>query len=136
MKQSNRKRAIVDARRAYSKILRDAGFSYQYIGDTLNKNHATIIHYVKSVDGLLKYDAVFEKKFMLAKKTFLKENQNLILDSKEDIYSVAIRLEDRLNKIISNKTNVLNELDNYGRENGENECVAYCKELITSLFDD
>lgn len=131
-----RKRRIVDARRAYSKILKDAGFSYQHIGHTLNKDHATIIHYVKSVDGLLKYDSVFEKKFMLAKKNFLKENKHLMLNSKEDIYTVAISLENRLNEIISKKAKILHKLESYENENGQNECVGYCRELMLSLFDD
>ena len=66
-----RKRRIVDARRAYAKILRDVGFSYEHIGDSIGKDHATIIHYVKSIDDLLQYDSIFEKKFILAKKQFL-----------------------------------------------------------------
>ena len=63
-----RKRATVDARRAYCKILRAVGFSYEHIGDSIGKDHATIIHYVKSIDNLLEYDSIFERKFILAKK--------------------------------------------------------------------
>jgi hypothetical protein len=131
-----RKRNIVDARRAYSKILKDAGFSYQHIGDSIKKDHATIIHYVKSVDGLLRYDSVFQRKFLLAKKNFIKENKQLTLNSKEDIYAIAINLENRFNEIISKKTNVLQKLEDYEKENGQNECTDYCKNLILSLFDD
>ena len=136
IEDTTRKRRIVDARRAYAKILKDAGFSYHYIGDSLNKNHATIIHYVKSVDDLLKYDSPFEKKFMLAKKNFLNENEHLILKSKEDIYTVAIVLEKKINKFISAKEKIIFSLEKYEKENGENECTNYCKELMLSLFDD
>lgn len=136
IEDTTRKRRIVDARRAYAKILKDAGFSYHYIGDSLNKNHATIIHYVKSVDGLLKYDSAFEKKFMLAKKNFLKENAHLIPNSKEDIYAVAIELENKLSKILSKKEKIIFRLEKYEKENGANECVDYCRELMLSLFDD
>lgn len=126
-----RKRRIVDARRAYSKILKDAGFSYQHIGYTLNKDHATIIHYVKSVDGLLKYDSIFEKKFILAKKKFLEENKHLMLHSKEDIYSIAISLENQLDKAKKVRNEIIDYLDNH-----EGECVDYCRKAMMSLFEE
>ena len=128
-----RKRQIVDARRAYSKILRDSGFSYEFIGKSINKDHATIIHYVKSVDSLLKYDAIFEKKFILAKKNFLEENKHLMLNSKEDIYAIAISLENRLNELISKRKKINELLDKYEKEN--KECVDFCREVILPLFD-
>lgn len=126
-----RKRRIVDARRAYSKILKDAGFSYQHIGYTLNKDHATIIHYVKSVDGLLKYDSIFEKKFILAKKKFLEENKHLMLHSKEDIYSIAISLENQLDKAKKVRNEIIDYLDNH-----EGECIDYCRKAMMSLFEE
>lgn len=126
-----RKRRIVDARRAYSKILKDAGFSYQHIGHTLNKDHASIIHYVKSVDGLLKYDSIFEKKFILAKKKFLEENKHLMLHSKEDIYSIAISLENQLDKAKKIRNEIIDYLENH-----EGECVDYCRKAMMSLFEE
>jgi hypothetical protein len=135
IEDNSRKRRLVDARRAYSKILKDVGFSYQHIGHSLGKDHATIIHYVKSIDDLLKYDSVFQKKFMLAKKNFLKENKHLIPNSKEDIYTVSIVLENRLSEILSKKEEIICSLDNYEKENGTNECIDYCKKLMLSLFD-
>jgi hypothetical protein len=131
IEDSTRKRRVVDARRAYAKILKDAGFSYQHIGHTLNKDHSTIIHYVKSVDGLLKYDSVFEKKFILAKKNFLKENKHLMLNSKEDIYAIAISLENQLDKAKKVISEIIDYLDNH-----EGECVDYCRKAMMSLFEE
>jgi hypothetical protein len=128
-----RKRQIVDARRAYAKILKDAGFSYESIGKTINKNHATIIHYVKSVDSLLKYDSIFEKKFISAKKNFLEENKHLMLNSKEDIYAIAISLENRLNELISKRKKIDSLLDEYEKENKGG--VDFCRKVILPLFD-
>lgn len=136
IEDSTRKRKIVDARRAYSKILKDAGFSYQHIGESIKKDHATIIHYIKSIDVLLKYDSVFQKKFLLAKKNFLNENKQLKLHLTEDVYAVAINLENKFSEIIFKKTNVLQSLGDYEKENGQNECTDYCRKLILSLFDD
>jgi hypothetical protein len=135
IEDTTRKRRIVDARRAYSKILKDAGFSHQHIGDSLNKNHATIIHYVNSIDDLLKYDSVFERKFMLAKRQFLLENSHLVPGSKNDIYAVAIGLENRLENFVSKKNQIIEILNNYEKHNGKNDCVDYCREIILPLFD-
>lgn len=131
--EHTRKRQVVDARRAYAKILRDAGFSYEFIGKTINKNHAAVIHYVKSIDSLLKYDTIFEKKFILAKKNFLEENKHLNLNSKEDIYAIAISLESKLNELISKRKKINDLLDKY--ENDKKECVDFCREVILPLFD-
>jgi hypothetical protein len=128
-----RKRNIVDARRAYAKILKDAGFSYQHIGGSIKKDHATIIHYVKSIDSLLKYDPIFEKKFISAKKNFLEENKHLMLNSKEDIYAIAISLENRLNELISKRKKIDSLLDEYEKENKGG--VDFCRKVILPLFD-
>lgn len=125
----SRQRPIVDARRAYSRILRDTGCSYEYIGKTIGKNHASIVHYVASIDALLKYDSVFENKFILAKKSFLEENKNLTLNSRKDIYSVAISLEKKLFEIISKKEELKELLDD------KDKCVNYCRDVILPLLE-
>lgn len=134
-----RKRRIVDARRAYAKILRDVGFSYEHIGDSIGKDHATIIHYVKSIDDLLQYDSIFEKKFILSKKQFLLENKQLIPKSNDDIYTTAIKLGERIEEIILEKKQMLNKfvdyLESYEKENGITPSIEYCRKSILPLFD-
>lgn len=132
--EHTRHRRIVDARRAYARILKDAGFSYQHIGKTLGKNHATVIHYVKSVDDLIRFDSIFEKKFMLAKKEFLKENEHLKNTSKRDIYETAIELENRIDDILSKTNQVYDCLKKYEEDN-EKEHLQNCKEILSSLID-
>ena len=58
-----RKRAFVDARRVYSKILRDIGISFESIGRTINKDHATIIHYLRDIDHIFVHDKPFFDKY-------------------------------------------------------------------------
>jgi hypothetical protein len=135
IEDGTRKRRTVDARRAYSRILKDVGFSYEHIGHSLNKNHATIIHYLNSIDDLLKYDSVFERKFMLAKRQFLLENSYLMSNSKDDIYAVAIGLENRLENFISKKNKIIEILNDYEKNNGKNDCIDYCREAVLPLFD-
>jgi hypothetical protein len=132
---TTRKRKIVDARKAYSKILRDAGYSFQYIGTSLGKDHSSVIHYINSIEGLLEYDSVFEKKFILAKKSFLKEHKHTIPNRKQDIYEVAINLEIKLDKILSKQKQIIEQLDNYEKENGESQSINYCRSVILPLFD-
>ena len=53
----SRKRNFVEARAMYYKLLRDVlNMTLQAIGDTVNKDHATIIHSLNSVDDWMKYD--------------------------------------------------------------------------------
>jgi len=58
-----RKRNYVDARMVYAKILRDEKISYQVIGKSLLKNHASIVYYVKSIDWLLEHDKLLRRKY-------------------------------------------------------------------------
>ena len=135
---SSRKRAIVDARRAYSRILRDLGFSYEYIGDSLGRDHATIIHYVKSINDLLEYDSIFERKFILAKKQFLSENEQLEVKPKEDVYTTLVKLEQRLENALLEKREIIYKFTKYLEEHeekiGHKSYVDYCKQNILPLF--
>tara|TARA_R110002050_G_scaffold15142_1_gene46905 strand:+ start:565 stop:987 length:423 start_codon:yes stop_codon:yes gene_type:complete len=58
-----RKRNYVDARMVYSKILRDEKTSYQVIGQSLLKNHASIVYYIKSIDWILEHDKLLRRKY-------------------------------------------------------------------------
>ena len=139
IEEKTRKRRVVDARRAYSKILRDVGFSYDYIGQTIGKDHASIIHYVKSISGLLQYDSTFEKKFILAKKHFLLENKHLISKSNDDIYTTAIKLGEKVEEMTLERQQMLTRfvdyLEGYEKENGTMPSVEYCRKNILPLFD-
>jgi hypothetical protein len=56
----SRKSEIVEAKQLYSKIMRDYGYTYEYIGKTIGFDHATILHhynvyeYVKMASSRLK----------------------------------------------------------------------------------
>jgi hypothetical protein len=134
-----RKRELVDARRAYSKILRDVGFSYQHIGDSIGKDHATVIHYIKTIDPLLKYDPVFQKKFVLTKKQFKLENKELILRSNLDIYTTASNLRDKLDEVILEKKQILikfvDYLEQFEKTTGYLPNVYDIRRNILPLFD-
>ena len=46
--EKNRKRFVVEARAIYSTLLRDVGYSFPFIAETLGKDHTTIIHYMRN----------------------------------------------------------------------------------------
>lgn len=67
-----RERSIVEARTIFSKIMyTHHRFGYTKISRILNKNHATIYHYIKSFDHLYQYDSVFKERYMNVMNAYL-----------------------------------------------------------------
>ena len=66
-----RKRSAVDGRKVYAKILRDLGYAYEHIGSTIDKDHATIIHYVNNIENLLEFDSTFKRKYNICSPKWL-----------------------------------------------------------------
>jgi chromosomal replication initiation ATPase DnaA len=83
MLSKNRKREVVDARRAYAKILRDRGYTFELISRTIGKDHATILHYVRTIDSILSYDKEFRDKYLLCKNAFLSNKESASIYKKE-----------------------------------------------------
>ena len=42
-----RKREVIEGKIIYCKILRDCGWTMSRIGSTINRNHATVVHYIR-----------------------------------------------------------------------------------------
>jgi chromosomal replication initiation ATPase DnaA len=62
--QRTRKMIIVDARKLVAKILRDNNYTFASIGKILgNIDHASIIHYCRSSENLIKTDKVFRMSY-------------------------------------------------------------------------
>ncbi len=57
---NSRERSVVEARMIYGKILRNHGWTMSRIGKTINRNHATIVHYMKKYDDSLKYNKHYD----------------------------------------------------------------------------
>ena len=61
IKQPNRRRAYVEARAMYYKLLKDNfRYSYAAIGETMEKNHATVLHSCRQMDDWIQYDKEIE----------------------------------------------------------------------------
>ena len=62
--ERTRKMIIVDARKLVAKILRDSNYTFSAIGKLLgNIDHASIIHYCRSAENLIKTDKVFRTSY-------------------------------------------------------------------------
>jgi hypothetical protein len=58
-----RKYEFIEARMIYYKLLRDRGYSLQEIGDTLDKNHATVLHAINVFEDIIEYDKDLAEKY-------------------------------------------------------------------------
>jgi len=138
----NRQRQVVDARKVYSKILRDLGYSCQAVGDSIKKDHATILHYQRNVEHLLAYDETLRAKYKACKDAFLSDKQHLVVKTKKkdkDIYLTVIRLEERLEKLIEDRKQQLHKfvdfIENYEKEKGYLPSVTEYRNSILPLLD-
>lgn len=138
----NRKRGVVDARKVYSKILRDNGYSYDLIGETICKTHGTIIHYIRNVEHMLSYDRILRDKYIACKNIFIKKKHSVHEQVKKDadIYVTVVRLTNELQEAISSKKRVLDEfvnyLENYENKTGNLPSIDECRYAIIPLFNE
>lgn len=73
--KNSRERELVENRIIFAKIVRDNfKISLPIIGAFLNKNHATIIHYLKQHDALLEYDKFYRLKYEKICKLIYNDN--------------------------------------------------------------
>ena len=131
---NSRERKFVDARRVYCKIMKDFGFTYQDIAFTINKNHATIIHYVKSLDFIMNYDLNLKNKYILSKEFFMLKNNNLKITSSDDLYLSLIFLSNELNKIYSIKNKLASYLASENCLTDKN--IEDLKSILSPILDD
>lgn len=110
-----RTRNLIDARRVFSKILHDRGYSFTSIGIFLKKDHATIIHYLIDVDLFLKQEREFLKKYIICKDAFLKDKETLDLMKKKDRVSAIFNLKNENEKLLLERDFILNLKNKYKR---------------------
>ena len=95
----SRKRNIVNARLVYAKILREHGQQLTAIGKSLNRDHTTVIHYLKNAETFMKHDSALNEKFIMARDVFYSENNfSLEYSTEEDLRGKIVELTDKLEK--------------------------------------
>jgi hypothetical protein len=137
----SRKRDVVDARKVYSKILRDNGYSYDLIGKTLGKDHATIIHYIKNIEYILSYDKIIIDKYVACKNVFITTRKSIKeqIEKDVDIYVTVVRLTSELQDAVSSKKKVLNDfvdyIEEYEKQRGYLPSIYDYRHTILPLFN-
>lgn len=72
---NSRERELVENRIIFAKIVRDNfKISLPRIGNFVNKNHATIIHYLKQHEALFEYDKFYRLKYEKICKLIYNDN--------------------------------------------------------------
>lgn len=109
LKEKTRKFRIVEARMLYYKILKQKGYTLTEIANTLNKNHATVLHSLRVFDDIFEYDKdlqnKYKKAYSIANNT--KEEEALI---KEDVDRLTKELEKYQKNPLLNKIATLLEI--------------------------
>lgn len=111
-----RKRQYVDARMVFAKILQNEGYGSTPIAKFLKKDHATIIHYFKSVNSILKFDQLLMDRYLYAKDMYLNKKETPTSSEKEPVLTnkekkqqiKIIGLNDEIDKLMLEKSNLMN----------------------------
>lgn len=115
IESKSRKRDLVDARKVYAKILREAGYRYEKIAKSINKDHSTIIHYVENIENIMSYDKDLMDKYMACELSFGRIKK--------------YELNDMLNDFIKH-------IEFFERQNGKSPIVSQIRNTILPLFNE
>ena len=116
IEEDTRKREYVTARSMYFKLLREnTRISFESIGRDLNRDHATVLHSLKQLDGYLKFDASLRMDYIR-----MSNQLNLKMESEangdvEDKYQELLKKYNELNiikdSLISTNIMLTNKLE-------------------------
>lgn len=108
-------RKYVMARSIFYKILRyNTKMSYQDIANTFNKNHATVLHAIKQLDGYMEFDSSLKIDYITINDLFLNTVDKLLTEKFNDIESIDPQYIDILNSFnqLSRKYDKLKQIHN------------------------
>lgn len=111
LKTKTRKYRFIEARMLYYKILRDNGFTLSEIGNTLNKNHATVLHSLNTFDTIISIDKDLKDKYKMVKRLIEPEKINKVV-LEEEVKTLREELRRYTQFQCLNKLMLLLEYDN------------------------
>lgn len=81
IENNTRKREYILARSMYYKLLREnTKMSFQEIANIFKKDHATVLHSIKQLNGYMEYDVTLRADYAAIHSTFLDAIDNDLLD--------------------------------------------------------
>ena len=123
IKSKRRTRDIVDAKMIYSKLLREKGFTLKKIGETLGKDHTTIIHYIRAMDNLIETEPNMNNTYAKCRDIFFEGEER---EAQIDPEILKIRMKD-----LRRQCNILNiELQ---KQKEQNRRYKRLSELVSVL---
>jgi len=110
--QKSRKRYIVEGRMMYAKLMkRYTNVSLSDIGKSIDKDHATIIHYLKNFAYIKKADHQFASKFDMMSDSYEEFRESWFNDERFDEKRKIRFLESSIKELLEKK----NEYEKYFR---------------------
>lgn len=104
----NRKRTVVEARMICGVLLRELGHSLTQTGEFMDKDHTTIIHYERTLKGLLETDKRILKWYLRCREILVSEKQLVNLDEPIDYKAEVFRLKSQV-ELLKAENYMLNE---------------------------
>lgn len=123
IKSKRRTRDIVDAKMIYSKLLRERGFTLKRIGETLGKDHTTVIHYIRCIDNLIETEPNINNIYAKCRDIFFEGDP-----SDRDIDPEILKI--KMNELRREYSKIKIELE---REKEQNRRFKRLKGLVTML---
>lgn len=97
--ENNRRRAVVETRMMFGLLMVELNYSLNEIGEFMDKDHTTVIHYKRTMRGLLDTDNEMLRRYLRCKELIISEKQPVNLLSDDDFRVKAIRLQNQLDII-------------------------------------
>ena len=115
IRTKSRKQEIVNGRMIYFKLLRELHYNYAAIAKSMGKNHATVIHAIKTLNNYLEYDAQMIRDYELIRDIFFDSHglHPLHLSSRQELISRSIHLEKEIKSLNLFITQLKDSLNNY-----------------------
>lgn len=119
-----RKRAFVEARAIYYKLLREyTSLSLSEIGNYVKKDHATVIHGIKNLNDWCDVDIGLKNKYLNIRSGLdvIKENVEIDNADVEKIVDKYIKLKQKTSKLIESNKELLEQIKKLTNKYNERE---------------
>lgn len=90
------KRDAVTARKIFSKILIDKGYTRSEVGKYLKKDHSSIVYYMNDVHWLIKYSPEIEEMYLQCKEDFSNVTGSTKDEERKSVVSLKVRIDELL----------------------------------------
>ena len=111
-----RKRNNVEARMIFSKILREDRKTFQYIGNAINKDHATVMYYVNQASVLIKQSIELSDKYLECKNCYI-DNLDVVLPQMkyDELKNEVLELKLLINQLTIERNEIIKVQEKYNR---------------------